>query len=103
MWKWLLIVALAVGSMASLLMPLSGHIARHLSPGPTVKGPGDLYAQAFGVLIVLVGLIAIALLASVVVWIGSYAIGWKQGQWLACIPVVVGVFTMAVFWFFGRD
>lgn len=99
----LFILTIVAGSSAAMLIPMSSRLSRTLAPGPTVKGPGDLYAEAFGVLIVLFGLIAIAVLSSVLGWIGSYAISWTPGQWLACMPIVLAVPMIGLFRRYGRD
>lgn len=69
-------------------MTRANRLARSLWPGPTVKGPGDLYVQAFQTLVCLAVLAAITLLAAITAFVLSFRSGWTTGLWLSVIPLV---------------
>ncbi len=56
MSKVIIIVLIALGTACGLLMARPLLLARWLWPGPTVKGPGDVYVQAFQALACLIAL-----------------------------------------------
>lgn len=87
MSKVIVIVLIVLGTACGVLMARPLPLARWLWPGPTVKGPADVYVQAFQSLVVLVALGLSVLLASVAAFILSRRLGWPAGQWLSIVPV----------------
>jgi hypothetical protein len=96
MSKVIIIVLIALGTACGLLMARPLPLARWLWPGPTVKGPGDVYVQAFQALACIVVLGLVALLASIAAFILGRRAGWPAGQWLSMTPVACGVVAVAV-------
>ena len=83
----LVMLSVCVSMSAALLMPRSSRIAR-LWKSPGVKGPGDLYAQAFQAIICMIALGVFALLASMASMIVSIWINWRAGMWMSVMPVL---------------
>lgn len=100
MGPFVVIVLQLLGIAAALLIPRSGTLARQLWPGPTVKGPGDVYVQAFQALVCLVVLAAVVLVAAAGGWIVSHVVGWNPGKWLSSLPALALVLTLLAlrFW-----
>jgi hypothetical protein len=84
----LVILLVLLGVASALLMTRASRLARAFCPGPTVKGPGDVYVQAFQTLLCLAVLAAIVLLASIAAFTLSFRAGWSAGMWLSVLPVV---------------
>lgn len=82
----LIIIALCLGQASGLLVMRSYPIARALWPGPSVKGPGDVYVQAFQTLICMAALIVIALISSLVAFALSARLGWRLGMYFSIAP-----------------
>lgn len=92
----LVILFVSAGTVAALLLPTSRRLARSLWPGPTVKGPGDVYVQAFQAIVCVVGLSVIAALSSLVAFVLASASDWPAGQWLSALPLVCLIFWAGV-------
>lgn len=91
-------VLIVLGTASALLMSRPLAIARWMWPGPTVKGPGDLYVQAFQALLCLIVLGVIALAASIASIVLARRMGWTAGQWLSVVPVASGLISLALVW-----
>ncbi|MFT3786893.1 MAG: hypothetical protein QM770_12120 [Tepidisphaeraceae bacterium] len=95
MFPFLLILLAGLGTVAALLIPLSGRLARHVWPGPTVKGPADVYTQAFQALVCLAGLGIVVVTCSVVGLVIATWAGWTLGLWISGLPVAIAVLAVA--------
>jgi hypothetical protein len=89
---------MVIGAASAMLMSRPRAVARWLWPGPTVKGPGDGYAQAFQAMVCLVVLGLVALLSGVAAYVISARVGWPAGQWCSVVPLAGSVAVLARFW-----
>jgi hypothetical protein len=90
------LLSTTVGVTSASLIPFSRLIARTLWPGPGVKGPGDVYVQAFQALLCVAVLIAIAVVTSVVSLVLSIRGDWTIGIWLSGLPIAIVVIELVV-------
>ena len=91
----LTIALITLGLSCAALTTRVNWIARRLWPGPTVKGPADIYVQAFQGLIVLAGLGAVVVLSSVAGLALSIRSSWSLGMWLSGLPVLALLLVIA--------
>lgn len=98
MSRAVIVVVVLVGTVGALLMSRAHPIARALWPGPTVKGPGDVYAQAFQALFCIAVLGLIALASSIVSLAISRRVAWNAGLWLSGLPVLFAAVMLVKLW-----
>lgn len=92
----IIIAILALGTTSGLLIFRAYPIARALWPGPSVKGPGDVYVQAFQTLLCMAVLGLLALVAAIASFVLSRRAGWSAGQWLSVLPVASAGLVLAI-------
>lgn len=91
----LAIALVALGTFSAILTTQVRWLARWLWPGPTVKGPADLYVQAFQALLVLAGLGGLCLVSSAAALALSIRSSWSLGIWLSGLPVLALLLVIA--------
>lgn len=97
-----IITILIAGTTSGLLMCKADSIARALWPGPGVKGPGDVYVQAFQNLLCISILGLIVLVAAILSFILSKRAAWPTGQWLSTLPLLGAALSITFLWLSRR-